>query len=125
MSQAHKATLEKANAAVSSGDYEGFLEFCTENTSWTFVGEQTLEGKAAVRKYMAETYDEPPRFHVERMIAEGDFVTAIGEITLKNDEGRTTHYAYCDVWRFQDGKMAELHAYVVETAAASPTAAST
>jgi len=44
VSQTHKATLEKANAAVGSGDHEGFLSFCTEDTKWTFVEgrEETL-----------------------------------------------------------------------------------
>lgn len=115
MSQAHKDTLEKANAAVTKGDHEGFLAFCTDDTKWTFVGERTLEGKAAVRAYMKETYQEPPRFQVERMIAEGDYLTAVGEISLKDEAGETTHYAYCDVWRLEGGKLAELHAYVVET----------
>lgn len=114
MTTAHKAILEKANAAVTAGDYDGFLAFCTENTKWTFVGERTLEGKAAVRKYMGETYQEPPKFEVERMVAEGDFLTAIGKIDLKDAAGKTTHYAYCDVWRFEGDKLAELHAYVVE-----------
>lgn len=36
----NKAILEKANAAVSSGDNEGFLSFCTDDTKWTFVGDK-------------------------------------------------------------------------------------
>jgi uncharacterized protein len=115
MSEANKETLRKANAAVSSGDYDGFLSHCTENTQWTFVGERTLLGKDAVRKYMAETYVEPPHFNVERMIAEDDFVTATGRIALTDHQGKVTRYAYCDVWRFDGGKMAELSAYVVAT----------
>lgn len=114
MSESHKVILEKANAAIVEGDFEGFLKFCTEDTEWTFVGDRTLSGKEAVRQWMATAYKEPPRFEVQRMIAEGDFVTAIGEITLKNDEGKPTRYAYCDVWRFRDAKMAELHAFVIE-----------
>lgn len=115
MPDTNKAVLTKANEAVTRGDHEGFLAFCTEDTEWTFVGDRTLKGKDAVRRYMAETYREPPVFTVHRMIAEGDFVTAIGEITLKDGDGKPTHYSYCDVWRFEDGGMAELHAYVVET----------
>ena len=114
MSQAHKTTLEKANEAVTRGDHEGFLAYCTDDVKWTFVGDQTLTGKAAIREYMAKTYKEPPTFYVERMVAEGDLLTAIGEIALKDDAGKTTKYGYCDVWRFEGGKMAELHAYVVE-----------
>ncbi len=115
MSEANKETLRNANMAVSKGDYDGFLSHCTESTRWTFVGERTLVGKDAVRKYMAETYQEPPQFNVQYVIAEGDFVTATGEIALKDHQGKVRRYAYCDVWRFEGGKMAELHAYVVET----------
>jgi ketosteroid isomerase-like protein len=48
------------------------------------------------------------------MIAEGDFLTALGEITLNDEHGKETRYAYSDVWRFQEGKLPEVHAFVVE-----------
>lgn len=115
MSDTHKAVLTKANEAISAGNYEAALAFCTEDTEWNFVGDRTLKGKEAVCQYMAEAYREPPVFRVDRMIAEGDFLTAIGEITLKDEDGKATDYAYCDVWRFRDGRMAELHAFVIET----------
>jgi ketosteroid isomerase-like protein len=63
---------------------------------------------------MVRTYRVPPRFRVDRLIAEGDFVVAMGEITLKDDRGNDTHHSYCDVWRFHDGKMAALRAFVVD-----------
>ena len=115
MPKTNKETLEQGNAAISRGDYEGFLTLCTEDTAWTFEGDQTLKGKAAVREYMKATYKEPPKFKVHRMIAEGDFVAAMGEITLKDEQGKAVDNTYCDVWRFRDGKMAELRAFVVES----------
>jgi uncharacterized protein (TIGR02246 family) len=114
MSAQNKAILEAANAAVVQGDHEGFLSHCTDDVEWVFVGDKTLKGKAAVRRYMRATYIEPPTFVVAQLIAEGDFVTAIGDIDTKDDAGRTTHSAYCDVWRIRDGKLAELRAFVVE-----------
>ncbi|NQX40604.1 conserved hypothetical protein [Pedobacter steynii] len=111
----HKAILEKANAAVTAGDYEGFLSFCTEDTEWIFVGDRILRGKQDVREYMATAYLEPPKFMVENLIAEGEFVTAIGKISMKNEDGIMIEYSYCDVWRFREGKMAGLKAFVVET----------
>lgn len=111
----NKAILEKANAAVTAGDNEGFLAFCTADTTWTFVGDKTLEGKEAVRQYMASAYVEPPKFMVQNLIAEGDFVTAVGKISMKDETGKMIDYSYCDVWRFRDGKMAELQAFVIET----------
>jgi uncharacterized protein (TIGR02246 family) len=114
MSATNKAILEKANQAIREGDNEGFLAHCTEDTKWIFVGERVLQGKNAVRQYMVEAYAEPPTFMVDNMIAEGNFVTAIGTIILKDEMGETASYSYCDVWRFRDGKMAELKAFVIK-----------
>lgn len=115
MVENNRETLKKANAAIAEGDNEGFLKFCTEDTKWTFVGDKILEGKEAVRQWMATTYVEPPIFNVRNLIAENDFVTALGNITMTDEDGKTTLYSYCDVWRFRDGKMAELMAFVIET----------
>lgn len=115
MADKNKAILEKANAAIAEGNYEGFLSCCTEDTEWTFVGDKTLKGKEAVRKWMATTYIEPPKFMVARLIAEGDFVTALGNITMKDENGNESHYSYCDVWRFRGDQMSELKAFVIKT----------
>jgi len=64
MSDENKAVLARANAAMAEGDYEGFLACCTDDVVWEVVGERTLDGEAAVRRYMSETYAEPPRFTV-------------------------------------------------------------
>jgi ketosteroid isomerase-like protein len=113
MSMTNKDILNHANEAISRGDFEGFLVHCTDDTVWHFVGDQTLRGKEAVRRWMAQTYREPPRFKVRQLIAEGEFVAALGEITLKDESGRHTEYSYCDVWRFENGSMAELTALVI------------
>lgn len=115
MIENNKEILTKANAAITEGDYEGFLSFCTEDTVWTFVGDETLKGKEAVRQYMSRAYLEPPKFDVDHLIGEDDFVTAVGKISMKDKNGKTDHYLYCDVWQFRDGKMAELKAFVVKT----------
>jgi uncharacterized protein len=109
----NKEVLLKANAAVSEGNNEGFLSFCTEDVIWEFVGDTVLKGKQAVRDYMAVSYATPPKFQVLNLIAEDDFVTAIGTISIKDEEGAMGNYSYCDVWRFSDGKMAALKAFVI------------
>lgn len=114
MNTDNKAVLLEANAAVTRGDNEGFLSFCTEDIRYEFVGDQTLLGKDAVRAYMKTAYVEPPEFDVEHLIAEDDFVTAIGNISMKDESGKKIDYSYCDVWRFENGKMAELRAFVIE-----------
>lgn len=115
MSNNNKAILEAANAAIAEGDYEGFLSFCTDDTEWIFVGDKTLNGKEAVRQWMATEYVEPPLNIVANLIAEGDFVTALGDLTIKDEDGKAADYSYCDVWRFRGGKMVELKAFVIKT----------
>lgn len=115
MSEKNKAILEKANALVAKGDNEGFLAYCTDDTEWTFVGDKTLKGKEAVLEWMTSEYKfEPPQNEVADLIAEGDFVTAVGEITVKDESGKAHRYSYCDVWRFRGDKMDELRAFVIE-----------
>ena len=111
MSDTHKRVLEEANAAIDRGDFEAFLLHCTDDTTWTFVGDRTLSGTEEVRRWLQETYREPPSNRVDRMIEEGDFLVALGEITLRG--GGDTPRAYCDVWRLRGGKLAELRAFVV------------
>lgn len=116
MQETNKAILQQANAAIMMGDNEGFLSFCTEDTLWNFVGDKTLRGKEAVRQWMITAYKEPPQFTVSILIEEGDFLTAIGDITSTDEQSAAISYKYCDVWRFHHGKMAELHAFVIKVA---------
>jgi len=109
----NKEILEKANSAIAKGDYEGFLTFCADDVIWIFVGDQTLHGKEEVRQYMAKVYLEPPNFSVETIVAEGEFVTAVGKIQIKDEDGQSSDGSYCDVWRFQNQKMVELKAFVI------------
>lgn len=113
MPESHKSVLQKLNEAIRRMDFDECMACCTEDTEWTFVGERTLRGKAAVRTWMEDAYREPPRFQVHRMIEEGDTLAVLGEITLDDAEGRPVRHQYCDVWRLRDGKMAGLQAFVI------------
>ena len=77
MSKTHKEILTKANEAIARGDFEGFLLHCTDETVWNFLGDKTLRGKEAVRRWMAETYKEPPKFKVQQLIGEGEYLAAL------------------------------------------------
>lgn len=109
----HKSILLEANKAITAGDHEKFLSYCTADTRWIFVGDQTLKGIDEVRKYISEAYKTPPKFKVDLMIEEGDYLTAMGTISLLNENSEWQDFEYCDVWKFENGKMAELKAFVV------------
>ncbi|MGH9201103.1 MAG: nuclear transport factor 2 family protein [Vicinamibacterales bacterium] len=115
MSQRNKEIINQVNAAFAEGKPEKFLALCDENIKWTMVGDNTVKGKDAVRKWMAEMPSEPPQFTVNNVIAEGDFVTAYGDMTMKEKDGKPGSYSYCDVYRLRGDKIVELSSFVIKT----------
>jgi ketosteroid isomerase-like protein len=116
MSATNKAIIDKANEAFRKNDVEALLALCTEDFTWTMVGSPPAVGKAAVRKWMGQGPSEPPQFTIDTTIADGDYVTCIGDMTMP-ENGQNVPYAYCDVWRLEGGKIAELKAFVIKTKA--------
>lgn len=114
MTRSAADVLLEANAAVARGDHAGFLAHCTDDVVWHFIGDRTITGKAAIERFMDETYVHSPEVAVDRLIAEGEHLVAIGTITLIAADGTRTTSDYSDAWRLRDGKLAELHAFVIE-----------
>ncbi len=125
MSEKNKDTVRKVNDTFLKGNFEGFLDFCADNVQWTIVGDRTVKSKEAIRQWMremAKENPEPPKFDVlDPVIAEGDFVVARGDMKMKDKDGKTVPYSYCDVYRFQGDKIAELNSFVVKTEAKGKT----
>jgi uncharacterized protein (TIGR02246 family) len=109
----NKAVVQRINDAFARNDVEAFLAECSDDLVWTMVGEQPVKGKDAIRKWMGSAPAEPPTFTIDHVVAEGDFVTVIGDMTMQED-GRTVPYSYCDVWRFQGDRPVELKAFVIK-----------
>jgi len=114
MSANNRAIIDKANEAFARNDVEGLLALCSDDFSWTMVGSEPAVGKAAVREWMAKAPPEMPRFTIDTVIADGDFVTCVGDMTMP-EKGNDVPYAYCDVWRLEGGKIVELKAFVIKT----------
>ena len=93
MSSKNKETVEKINAAFTQGSVEGFLSYCTDDVVWTMVGEKPFKGKDAIRKWMASMGTETPAFTVNNIVAEGDFVTCYGDMTMKEKDGKRVPYS--------------------------------
>ncbi len=114
MLSTHKQVVEAANDAFATNSIEGFLSQCTDDVTWTMVGDRTVVGKDAVRQWLKSMNTEAPNFTVDHVIAEGDYVTQQGEMTMK-EGGKAVPYAFCDVYRFRGDKIAELKAFVIKT----------
>ena len=117
-----KAIVAKVNAAFAAGSTEGFLACCADDVALTMVGDTTVRGEDAIRQWMASMGPmEPPRLTVHNVIAEGDVVTAYGDMTMQDKDGAVVPYAYCDIYHFRGEKIIALRAFVIPTAATSQT----
>ena len=123
MSQENKKIVEEINKSFSEGDTDGFLSHCAEDITWTMYGDRTVQGKSAIKEWMRSMEGmEPPHFTVDYLLADGDAVMASGDMAMKDKEGKTAPYAYCDIYRFSGGKIIEMRTFAVNTAKADRSA---
>ena len=116
MSADRKAIVEQINNGFAENNLEKVLSFCTEDFVWSMVGDTSVKGKDAIRKWMASMSPEPPQFTVQQVVAEGDTVMTRGDMMMQESKEGVPHsYAFCDIYRFKADQVAELTAFVIRT----------
>jgi ketosteroid isomerase-like protein len=116
MAANHKETVQRINDAFAENNLEKVLSFCADDLTWTMVGDTTVRGKDAIRKWMASMAPQPPQITVHDTVAEGDLVIARGDMRMPEEKnGPAIPYTFCDIYRFKGDKVAELTAFVIRT----------
>lgn len=114
MSEKNKEIVKKVNDSFTAGNTDGFLEHCADNVVWNMVGNKETTGKAAIKEWMLHMEMEPPKFTVDKIIAEGDSVICYGDMTMKGEDGKEGIYSYVDAYQFSGDKIAELKSFIVK-----------
>ena len=116
MTANRKEIVHRINEAFAENNLEKVLSFCTDDLTWTMVGDTTVRGQDAIRKWMASMNPQPPQFTIRDTVAEGDFVITRGDMTMpEKKDGPAIPYAFCDIYRFAGDRVAELTAFVIRT----------
>ena len=116
MAENRKEIIQRINEAFAENDLEKVLSFCTDDFIWTMVGDTTVRGKDAIRKWMASMDPQPPQFTIKQTIAEGDAVITRGDMLMpEKKNGPSIPYAFCDIYRFAGDQVVELTAFVIRT----------
>ena len=116
MAANRKDIVQRINEAFAENNLEKVLSFCTDDLTWTMVGDTTVTGKDAIRKWMASMNPQPPQFTIHDTIAEGDVVITRGDMRMPDKKnGPAIPYTFCDIYRFEGDKVAELTAFVIRT----------
>lgn len=117
MSENYKEIVKKVDASFAENKMEDFFALCAEDVEWKMVGDTTKKGIESIREWMSSMGEgmEPPKISQRNIIAEGESVAAYGEMTMKNEKGEDTAYEYCDIYRFENDKIASLTSYIIKT----------
>ena len=116
MATNRKEIVQRINEAFAENNLEKVLSFCTDDFTWTMVGDSTVRGKDPIRKWMAAMDPQPPQFTVQQTVAEGDIVITRGDMMMQDRKtGASIPYTFCDIYRFAGDKVAELTAFVIRT----------
>ena len=116
MAANRKDIVQRINEAFAENNLEKVLSFCTEDFTWTMVGDTTVTGKDSIRKWMASMNPQPPQFTIQQTVGEGDFVITRGDMVMpEKKNGPPIPYTFCDIYRFEGDQVAELTAFVIRT----------
>ena len=116
MAVSRKETVQRINEAFAENNLEKVLSFCTDDLVWTMVGDTTVRGKDSIREWMASMNPQPPQILVHQIVADADVVIARGDMTMaERKNGPGIPYSWCDIYRFEGDKVAELTAFVIRT----------
>ena len=116
MAANRKEIVQRINEGFAENNLEKVLSFCTDDFTWTMVGDTTVRGKDPIRKWMASMDPQPPQFTIHQTIAEGDSVVTRGDMVMQEKpNGPSIPYTFCDIYRFAGDRVAELTAFVIRT----------
>ena len=114
MSERNKELIRELTTSFEQNDYESFLNNCTDDIVWEMAGEPAMNGKDSIREMMLSVDMEPPKLTIDTLIAEGDTAVCTGGMTMKQKDGSTANFSYCDVYTFNGEKISRLVSYVVK-----------
>ena len=108
--QENKELVKKGYEAFAAGDVQTVMDLFDDDVEWVQPGESaisgTFHGKTEVMEFMTRLAEKGPTVTVKRLIAEGDTVVAITDVTVN---GETSEDA--DVMTIRNGKTVRMEAH--------------
>jgi ketosteroid isomerase-like protein len=114
----NKKLMQEIFAGLAVGDRSLFRQSVTDSYRIVVMGRsswsQTIEGDA-LRKYLEYVrarFSAPGKTIPERFIADGDIVAVEARGDNYSASGERYDNQYCLIFRFEDGKIAEMREYM-------------
>jgi uncharacterized protein len=102
--------VKKGYEAFTAGDVETVMSLLDDNIEWVQPGESaisgTYHGKDEFGEYLRRLAEKSLTVKLNRLLADGDMVVALTEVTAGNETGQDA-----DVFTLRGGKMVRVQVY--------------
>ena len=106
----NKEIIKRGYAAFSAGDLETVMGLFDDDVEWVQPGQSAVSGnfhgKAELMEHLGRLAEKSLTVKLIRLIAEGDAVVAITEVTAAGETGEDA-----DVFILRDGKTVRVEAH--------------
>lgn len=108
--------LREFNEYWVQEDIRAILDTVTDDITFSMIGGKSVSGKTEFEAFLGEMPDgnSDTSLSIANIIVDSDHAAVNGEISMTDKEGQRKTYGFCDVYRLEGGKVAELTAYVHE-----------
>ncbi|WP_276483009.1 nuclear transport factor 2 family protein [Paraflavitalea pollutisoli] len=112
----NKQILNGFLGAFDRNDTEAILSYVTDDMHWDMIGDMTIDGKDALRKFFTDNADmKLVRSTRTHFILQGEEAAITGEVLCRNDKtGKEYHMDYCDVYQMENGKIKKMVTYNID-----------
>lgn len=115
MENKNQEFFKKVNEAFANSDVNFLVENAADDINWTVIGDFTLNGKDEVEAKLKEMgQSESLGLTMGNIIVNGDLAAAEGTLAMPDGKGGSKTYAFCDVYKLEQGKIKNMTSYVVE-----------
>ncbi len=113
--EAKQSGNRRISEQFSQGNFSAVYDDFAETIQWQIVSNSTIKGKAAVIDFCNKMSIEmsTAKLTNTNVIAADDRVSIEGECDFTNDKGEPEKVKYCDVYRFENGKIKEITSYFI------------
>ncbi len=119
-----KQFLRQFNDYWAVPDVASIAANVTDDIRFSMAGKPPIIGMSDFRKMLDEMAASAGQVSltIHNVLVDGDRAAVNGLIDMMGDNGEPRQYAFCDIYRLEGGKVAELEAYVVDADAGTDSA---
>jgi ketosteroid isomerase-like protein len=108
-----KPTNKEICEEFAKGNLDFSAIYLAEDIKWNILGNSPILGKVQVLEVSKMLQLESfPVITIKNIVTEGDYVIVESTGEAKTKNGKPYNQTYCDVFRFNEGKLQEINAYL-------------